>query len=126
MSSFNEDREAEQTIDVLLKLARYVEPLEHVSGRIRMRVPLSNLTSVMTLLDGIDLEREVKSIPGLKEYNINLWLRSATISYDPNVLSFELWNDFCAIKENPSAGKLIRDKLVSVFQTYSNHQRRDR
>lgn len=123
MSSFNGDREAEHTIDVLLKLARYVEPLEHVSGRIRMRVPLSNLTSVMTLLDGIDLEREVKSIPGLKEYNINLWLRSATISYDPNVLSFELWNDFCAIKENPSAERLIRDKLVSAFQSHSNHQR---
>ncbi len=112
-------REAEQTIDVLLKLAHYVEPLEHVSGRIKMRVPLTNLSNVMTLIGGIDLERGVKAIPGLKGYNVNFWLRSATISYDPNVLSFDLWNDFCTIRENPSAERLIRDRLFSVFQTHS-------
>lgn len=112
-------REAEQTIDVLLKLAHYVEPVEHLSGRIKMRVPLTNLSNVMTLIGGIDLERGVKSIPGLKGYNVNFWLRSATISYDPNVLSFDLWNDFCTIKENPSAEGFIRDKLLSLFQTHS-------
>lgn len=112
-------REAEQTIDVLLKLAHYVEPLEHVSGRIKMRVPLTNLSNVMTLIGGIDLERGVKSIPGLKGYNVNFWLRSATIRYDPNVLAFDLWNDFCTIRENPSAESLIRDRLFSVFQTHS-------
>ncbi|HMK37509.1 MAG TPA: hypothetical protein VK463_20725 [Desulfomonilaceae bacterium] len=121
MSSFNIANQAEQTIDVLVKLAHCVEPVEHVSGRIEMRVPLMKLASVMALLDGIDLERGVESIPGLKEYSIDLWMRSATIDYDPNVLSFELWNDLCAIKENPSAERIIRDKLLSVLRAHSNH-----
>jgi hypothetical protein len=119
MSSPKMTREAEQTIDVLLKLAHYVEPVEHVSGRIKMRVPLTNLTTIMALLGQIDLETGVKSIPGLKEYDVNLWLRSATIKYDPKVLSFDLWNDFCTIRENPSAERLMRDKLLSVFQAHS-------
>ncbi len=119
MTSDKNTKEAEETIDSLVKLARYLEPLEHVSGRIKMSVPLTHLTSVMALLGGIDVERGVKSIPGLKEYNVNLWSRSATINYDPNVLSFDLWNDFCTIKQEPSSERLLRDKLRSVFAIHS-------
>jgi hypothetical protein len=105
----------EKTVDLLLQLAQYVEPLEHVSGRIKMRVPLSNLVSVVTLLNGVDVEKGVQSIPGLKGYDFNPWLRSATIRYDPDVLSADLWDDFCAIRENPSAEGLMRRKLLSVI-----------
>lgn len=116
MSSFNRNREAEQTIEVLLKLARYVEPLEHVTGRIKMRVPLANLVSVIALLNEVDVEKGVQSIPGLKGYELNPWLRCATIRYDPNVLSSDLWDGLCSMKENPSTEKLIRSMLIAVFQ----------
>ncbi|MGO9569293.1 MAG: hypothetical protein ACLP5H_17290 [Desulfomonilaceae bacterium] len=79
MNSPNMSTEAEQMIDFLLKLAHYVEPLEHVSGRIRMRVPVTHLTSVMALLGGMDVDNGVKSIPGLEGYEVNPWRRSATI-----------------------------------------------
>jgi hypothetical protein len=111
--------EAKQTVDFLLSLAHHVEPLEHVIGRIEMRVPLTHLPSLMTLLSGIDVENGVKSIPGLKGYDVNTWHRSATIRYDPNVLPFDLWNDFCTIKQNPSAETSFRERLLSVFDTHS-------
>jgi hypothetical protein len=116
MKSPNITKEAEQTIDLLVKLAHYVEPLEHVSGRIRMRVPLANLARVVTLFSGIDLEKGMASIPGLKGYDVNPWLRCATIRYDPNVLSADLWDGFCAMKEDPSTESLVRRRLFSVFQ----------
>jgi hypothetical protein len=118
MNSQNLTREAEQTIDFLLKLAHYVEPLEHVCGRIKMRVPLTHITTVMALLGGVDLENGAKAIPGLKAYEVSPWFRTATIRYDPNVLSFDLWNDFCSIRRDPSVEGSIRDRLLSVFETH--------
>jgi hypothetical protein len=119
MNSNNMKREAEQTIDFLVRLAHCVEPLEHVSGQIKMRVPLAHITSVMALLSGVDVESGVRSIPGLKGYEVSPWFRTATIRYDPNVLSFDLWNDFCAIRQDPSVEKSIRGRLLSVFETHS-------
>lgn len=119
MNDYNVSMEAEQTIDFLLQLARYVEPLEHENGRIRVRVSLTHLTSVMALLGGVDVTSGVRTIPGLEGYEVNPWLRSAIIRYDPKVLSFELWDDFCAIRRNPSAEQSMRDRLLSIFQRHS-------
>jgi hypothetical protein len=70
------------------------------------------------LLGRIDLENGAKAISGLKAYEVSPWFRTATIRYDPNVLSFDLWNDFCSIKHDPSVEKSIRDRLLSVFETH--------
>jgi hypothetical protein len=117
MDSPNITAEAEHKIDCLVRLAHCVEPLEHVSGRIKLRVPLSDLASAMPLLG--ELERGVGSIPGIKNHEVSVLFRSATIRYDPGVLPLDLWEDFCSIRRNPSAEKSVRDRLRSVFEARS-------
>ena len=58
---------AEQVIDFLLRLAHHVEPIEHVSGRIKMRVPFAQLPSVIALFGGVDVENGARSIQASRD-----------------------------------------------------------
>jgi hypothetical protein len=115
MNTPNGTEEAERLIDCLVRLAHYVEPVEHADGRIKLRVPLAALTGeVLTLLG--EMEKRVASFPGVKKYEVSLWFRSATIVYDPSVLSPDLWNDLCSIRRDAGAEEFVRNRLRSVFK----------
>jgi hypothetical protein len=112
-------REAEQAIETLLKLAHYVELIDHTRGRIATRVSLSNIPKVLGLLQGLDVNRGLESMSGLMDYEVSVWSRSATIKYDSNVLPMDLLNDFCAIRNDPSLEESVRRRLYSLFESLS-------
>ena len=109
---------ARETVEILVKAAHCVEPLDHVKGRIRMGVSLFNLTKLLALVG--DLDEHAGLIPGLKGYEINAWSLSATILYDPKALPFELWDDFCSMCKNPDAELSFRRRVLSLFENNSD------
>lgn len=115
MSAVNAPEEAKQAVETLLKLAHLVEMTDHVKGKVEAKVPFSALGKVMSILQGSDVERSLKLIPGLKGYDVSTWSLSATIKYDPNVIPTDLWDHFCAIKKNPSEEGAVRERLYALL-----------
>jgi len=112
-------KEAADVIELLVKIAHYVEPVHHGGGRIKMRVPFSDLPKLVTLVAGIDVDESARSIPGLRSYEVSPWTMSATIRYDPGVLPVDLWNDFCAIKTDPGAETSFRERFLALLENHS-------
>jgi hypothetical protein len=112
-------REAEVAIETLLKLAQYVELRDHIPGRIVTRVSFSHIPQVVGLLQGLDVNRGLQLIPGLKDYEVSAWSRSAAITYDPTVLPMDLWNDFRTIRNDPSLEGAVRKRLYALFENHS-------
>ncbi len=119
MSHARVSEKAEQAIEILLQLAHCVELRDHARGRIQTKVSLSNVPKAMGLLQRLDAGGGLQLIPGLKEYEVSAWSQSATIMYDPGVLPFELWTDFCAIRKNPSTEESVRRRLYALFEDHS-------
>ncbi|MBI5250135.1 MAG: hypothetical protein HY912_11635 [Desulfomonile tiedjei] len=119
MPSTELSKEAISVVEHLVELAHCVEPVDHVDGRIKMRVPLSSLPKLLTIIGGIDLDQGARSIPGLKGYEVSAWSMSATIRYDPNVMPLALWKDFCAIKKDPHAETSFRQRFLALLDNRS-------
>lgn len=113
---FELSKNAGETLEVLVKVAHCVEPLDHGIGRIRMGVSLFKLPKLLALVGDINADEGASLIPGLKSYEVNAWSLSATILYDPNVLPFELWDDFCSISKNPDAESSFSDRVMKLFE----------
>ena len=107
--------EVKQGIELLIMVAQLVEPVKHRNGRIKLKVPLANLPKFISTLGAVDVERLVALVPGLKDYRVNPLLRSATIEYDPSVLSRDLWEDFCRIKSDGGRAEKVRNRLISII-----------
>ena len=111
-------REAEHAIELLLKLAHHVELRDHSSGRMEIGISFSSIPKVLALLQGIDVGKGVQAMPGLENYEVSAWSRSAVINYSPSVLPMDLWNDFCAIRHDPSREEAVRQRLYDVYETH--------
>ncbi len=105
----------ERAIDLLMELARYIEPSKHVPGSITMRVPLTNFSKVYSLIESGDLEKALKGFPGYKRHETSVFSRSVTISYDPDVLPYELWLDYCKIKKSPQLAESVLERLRGIL-----------
>lgn len=110
---------ANKTIDVLVKVARFVKPVRHVTGKIEMTASLINISKLASITSGIDIKTEVSRIPGLKRYNVSPWSMSATIYYDPEILPPDIWNDFISIEKDPGAEDGFRQKLLLVLEKHN-------
>lgn len=118
MADAHESRKAVHAIETLLKLAHYVELRDHVRGRIETRVSFSDIPKVLALLQELDADGGLQLIPGLMDYEVSAWSRSATINYDPSILPGDLWDDFCAVSKNPSLEETVRERLYAVFENH--------
>lgn len=119
MSHAPVSKEAEQAIEVLLNVAHLVELRDHIPGRIETGVSFSDLPKLLGILLGLDVDRGVQLIPGIKAYEVSAWSLSATITYDPNVLPMDLWDDFCSIKKDPSLEDSLRKRLYALLENHS-------
>jgi hypothetical protein len=119
MTADDRSKQAIRIIDLLVKVAHCVEPADHVGGRIRLRVSLSGLPKLLTLLRGIDVDEGARTIPGLKGYEVSAWTLSAAIRYDPEVLPEDLWNDFCAIGKKSGAEAAFRSRFLELLENHS-------
>jgi len=113
-------KDAMEVVELLVKVARCVEPMDHVAGRITVGVSLFNLPKLLTLVGDMDIDDGARSLPGLKGYEVNAWSLSATILYDPHVLPVELWDDFCSIRNDPIAESSFRKRVLSLWENNSN------
>ena len=115
MPSVEVSTEVGDAVEVLIKLAYFVEPAGHANGKVKARVSLADLPKVLSLVQGVDVDRGLRLIPGLKSYELSVWFRCATIEYDPEVLPAEFWHHFFALRQNPSEEWRVRDHLSGVF-----------
>jgi hypothetical protein len=115
MTCGNASKDVEEALGMLLKLARLVEVTGHDRGRIVTRVSFTDLPHVLDLLRGVDVERGMRRIPGLKGYDVSVWSRSATISYDPDVLTDDFWNLFRTIRKDPSVEEAVRARVYALL-----------
>jgi hypothetical protein len=122
MTCANVSAIAEEAIGVLLKLAHLVEVTGHASGKIETRVSFADLPTVLALLRGVDVDRGLRLIPGLKGYEVSVWSRSATIAYDPTVLPVDFWNHFGTIRKDPSVEGVVRERLHALLPKDSDSQ----
>lgn len=111
MFSDKTSENAKHAIEILLKLAHLVDVTDHVDGRIVARTSLTSLGKVMAILQGHDVERSLRLIPGLPGYEVSAWSRSATINYDATVIPKDFWDHFRAIGNDPSAEGVVRERL---------------
>ncbi len=116
MTCANVLNEVEEAIGILLKLAHLVEVTDHARGRIETRVSFADLPHVLTLLQGIDVDRGMRLIPGLKGYKLSVWSRSATINYDPSVLPVDFWYRFGTIRKDPSVEAVVQNVSRAVTE----------
>ena len=71
-------------MEVLIKLAYFVEPAGHANGKIKGRVFAGRFTEGIVARAGVGVDRGLRLIPGLKSYD--LASRSiATVEYDPEI-----------------------------------------
>jgi hypothetical protein len=94
-------------VDDVLGLAQHAEIAHHIPGRIRLKIRLSGVE----LVQKIDGESLLRSIPGVLNVKINSLARSAVIEYDPKLIPSNLWEDFGKVRNEPNAQVRIRNFL---------------
>ena len=113
--------DAEQAIELLRKAAHLVERRNHTTGRITLGVRLVDLPRLLTLVDGMNIEKETGRVPGMKGFRVHPWSLSATIEYEPSILPYDLWEDFCRVKEDPSEEDPLVNRLKEIFASEGDH-----
>ena len=79
--------EVEELVRKLLEVAPHVKIAHHIPGRIRLKMSLSGLDTLMET----DIEGIITAIPGVLNTRINAFAMSAVIEYDHEQLPYELW-----------------------------------
>ncbi|MFP4333660.1 MAG: HMA2 domain-containing protein [Campylobacterales bacterium] len=77
-------------ITLLKKLSSMVEIVHRSSGRIRLRFD----KKIINEIDIEELEKmEYMRFDGIKDVRLNKMAKSITITYDPNIIEDEIWED---------------------------------
>jgi hypothetical protein len=112
--------DAEQAVELLKNAARIVERRNHTEGRITLGVRLIDLPRLITLVDGLNVEKEAARIPGMKGFRLHPWSLSATIEYEPSILPYDLWEDFCRVRQDPSVEAPLLLRLREIFGAHGD------
>ncbi|WP_119165864.1 HMA2 domain-containing protein [Algihabitans albus] len=83
-------RVAPEDFDLLLKARPHIEVASHIPGRIRLKFGFSILSAVPEIAErGEDV---ISAIDGIRDVESNLFARSLTVTYDPEVLPPDWWD----------------------------------
>lgn len=99
-------------VDDLLLLARHVDIVHHIPGRIRLRLS----PSVVKVAGKMDLDRLMHDIPGVVRARVNAIVGSVVIEYDRDRLSPDLWESMVRCKSDPEAASKIEGRLAALFK----------
>lgn len=97
--------------DILL-LARHVSIVHHIPGRIRLRV----LPSGIPIAAGLDLNRLVNGIQGVRKTRVNAIVGSVTVEYDCELLSPQLWESLVKSKSDPMLASQVEKELIALWE----------
>ena len=99
-------------ISDLLLLARHVNIVHHIPGRIRLRVTPSGVA----LACGVNLNQLIDCIPGVLGIRVNALVGSIVIEYDPDRLSPDLWESLVRSNGDPESASEIKGRLVMIWK----------
>lgn len=104
----------EESVDIFLDHIRYLKVKHHVPGRIRVKATWNGVKKLAASSNG-DIEQIVAMIPGINGYRVNPKALSAIISYAPEVLPFQLWEEIGKLGEFPLNRSKIKEKLLVIL-----------
>lgn len=104
----------EEIVDNFLDHVRYLKVKHHVNGRIRVKASWSGAKKLAGVKEG-ELENIIATIPGIGEYRVNRKALSVIIEYDPNVLSFSLWEEVGTLGEYPMNREHVKTQLLEIM-----------
>lgn len=102
---------APEDFDLLLKARPHIRVASHVPGRIRLKFAFSILSDVPELAErGKEV---VSAIGGIRNVESNLFARSLTVSYDPEVLPPDWWDSLYG--RDDAAAREVVEQLKTAF-----------
>ena len=110
-----ENIDLDRIIEGLLAIAPKVEIAHHIPGRIRLKIMLSGLGAIK----GVDLNGIVGAIPGIFNYRINAFARSAVIKYDQEQLPYDLWESIVEAGNGSEITAEVEDRLRILFNEFT-------
>lgn len=99
----------------LVLLARHVQIVHHIPGRIRLRL----LPSIAKVADKIEPDRLMKSVPGIIDARFRMAVGSIVIEYDSNRLPPDLWEQMVKRNNGPEAASEIEARIAQLFDSCS-------
>ncbi len=101
----------DELVQLIVRLAPHQEIVHHVPGRIRLKLRLSGLD----VMEDMDVQGMVGSIPGVLTTRINSMARSVIVEYDGNRLPFDLWESLGQLRENPELETEVSERLKLLW-----------
>ncbi|MFH1112535.1 MAG: hypothetical protein V1792_01315 [Pseudomonadota bacterium] len=108
----------DEQVNLLMRLTDICRVTEHGPGRVTLKVGLTDLGGLSSLVREVDdLEGEIARIPGYKSYRTRVGLTggSVVIDYDPAVFPPDLWDDLGGLRNRPSAGGHVAQRLRNLL-----------
>lgn len=102
----------EQVVDILVQMAPHTEVASHDQGKIKFRLFWSGLG----LLDRLNFEALMESIPGILNTRVRLLSRTIVIDYDQARLPRELWDDVARLKDQPEIAEQVGTRLRHILE----------
>jgi hypothetical protein len=102
-----------EIVDTFLDHVRYLRIKHHVPGRIRVKATWNGAKKLVNSADA-DIEKILARIPGVSDYRVNPRALSVIISYDPNILPFQLWEEIGQLGEYPANRSKVREELLAL------------
>jgi len=109
---------APEIVDSFLDHIRYLNIAHHVPGRIRVKAGLNGARKLAGM-DQNDINAIISRIPGIEEYRVNRKALSVIITYNPEVLPFQLWEDVGTLSEYPLHRDSVRAQLLDILSSDS-------
>jgi len=105
----------EKIVDTFLGHVRHLQIKHHVPGRIRVK---ATWNGARKLANGknIDIEKTIDMIPGIHDYRVNPKALSVIITYDPELLPFNLWEEIGRLGEYPQGRDKVREELLALLK----------
>ena len=105
----------EEIVDSFLDHVQHLKVAHHVNGRIRVKASWNGAKKLADVEEG-EIEKVIASIPGIEEYRVNKKALSVIITYNPEVLPYDLWQQVGNLGEYPLNRERIREQLLAVLQ----------
>lgn len=99
-------------VEELLQLVPHLEVAHHVAGRIRLRIR----PSALGLIQKIDVEDMMRSIPGVLSLRVNAAARSVVLEYNQKEFPDTLWRDIARMREKPELTQSVSVQLHNLFR----------
>jgi hypothetical protein len=101
-----------EAINLLLDLIPHIHVTSHSPGKMELQVALSGLSAIK----GMDVKAFGNSIPGILNVKVKWLSRTVVIYYDPNILSYDLFEHLFQLNEKPDHESPLFAELKHIFQ----------